>query len=103
MSEELSELGSSEQEWRYIPSLHQMGGFTSHYAEVTRELGSKCVPQLCLRSYLGTRWSAIGQLFSLSLVTVPDVFGKVISAQFPPQLSNPSISKVFIVNSVECA
>ena len=39
MSEELSELGSSEQEWRYIPSLHQMGGFTSHYAEVTRELG----------------------------------------------------------------
>ena len=58
----------------------QMGGFTSHYAEVTRELGSKCVPQLCLGSYLGTRWSAIGQLFSLSLVTVPDVFGKVISA-----------------------
>ena len=81
----------------------QMGGFTSHYAQVTRELGSKCVPQLCLGSYLGTRWSAIGQLFSLSLVTVPDVFGKVISAQFPPQLSNPSISKVFIVNSVECA
>ena len=84
----------------------QIGGFTSHSAEVARELGSKCVPQLCLGSYLETRWSAIGQLFSLSLVTVPDfpdVFGKVISAQFPPQLPNPSISNVFIVNSVECA
>ena len=43
----------------------------------------KCVPQVFLGRLLGTRRSAIGQFFSLSLVTVPDVFAKVNSAQFP--------------------
>ena len=43
----------------------------------------KCIPQLFLGWLLGTRWSAIGQFFSLSLVTVPEVFAKENSAQFP--------------------
>ena len=39
--------------------------------ETTRELELKCVPQLFLGLLLGTRQSAIGQFFFLSLVTVP--------------------------------
>ena len=30
-----------------------------------------------------THWTAIGQFVSLSLLTVPEVFAKVTSAQFP--------------------
>ena len=37
-------------------------------------------------SLLGKRRSAIGQFFSLSLVTVPDVFAEVDSAQPPSRL-----------------
>ena len=48
----------------------------------TNKLEPKCVPQLFLRSLLGTRESAVGQFFSLSLVTVPEVFMKVKSAKF---------------------
>ena len=45
----------------------------------------KCSPQLCLGLLLETRWSAIGQFFPLSFLTVPEVFAKVNSAQFPPR------------------
>ena len=38
-----------------------------------KEMEPKYVPQLCLGLLLGTRWSAIGQVFTLSLVTVPEV------------------------------
>ena len=41
------------------------------------------MPQLFLGSLLGTCISAIGQFFSLSLVTVPGAFANVNSAQFP--------------------
>ena len=44
----------------------------------------KCSPQLRLGWLLGTRLSAIGQFFPLSFSTVPEVFAKVNSAQFPP-------------------
>ena len=37
----------------------------------------KCVPQLFLEWLLGTRRSAIGHTFFLSLATVPEVFAKV--------------------------
>ena len=49
--------------------------------ETRRELEPNCVAQLFLGWLLGTRWSAIGQFFSLSLVTFPEVFAKVTSAQ----------------------
>ena len=45
------------------------------------EMKPKCFPQLFLGLLLGTRRSAIGQFFSLSFVTVPEVFAKVNSAQ----------------------
>ena len=51
--------------------------------ETKRELEPKCVPQLFPGSLLGMRRSAIGQFFFLSLVTIPEVFAKVNSAQFP--------------------
>ena len=54
-----------------------------------RELEPKCVPQLLLGSLLGTRRSAIGQFFSLSLA-VPEVFAKVNSAQFPSRMADCS-------------
>ena len=47
------------------------------------ELEPKCVLQLFPGSLLGMRRSAIGQLFFLSLLTIPEVFAKVNSAQFP--------------------
>ena len=47
-----------------------------------RGLGLECVPQLLLGSLLWTRRSAIGQ-FCRSPVTVPEVFAKVNSSQFP--------------------
>ena len=39
-------------------------------------------------SIMGTRRSAIGQYFSLSLVTTPEVFAKVKFAQCPSQFYN---------------
>ena len=47
------------------------------------ELEPKCVLQLFPVSLLGMRRSAIGQLFFLSLLTIPEVFAKVNSTQFP--------------------
>ena len=47
-----------------------------------RKLEPRCVPQLFLGWLLGTRQWAIGQLVFLTLITVPDVFAKVNSAQF---------------------
>ena len=59
------------------------------FLEVRRELEPKCVPagawsrpQLFLGLLLGKRRSAIGQLFPLSLVTVPEVSVKVNFGQF---------------------
>lgn len=46
-------------------------------------LEAKCFPRLFVGSLFGTRRSAIGQVLSLSLVTVPVVFAKVNSAQVP--------------------
>ena len=43
----------------------------------------KCVPQLFVGSFQGTCQSAIGQFFSLSLVTVPEFFAKGNSSQSP--------------------
>ena len=51
--------------------------------ERRKELEPKCAPQLILGSLLMTRRSAIGQFFSQSLETVPEVFAKVNSAHFP--------------------
>ena len=48
------------------------------------ELEPKCVPQLCLGLLLGTRRSAIGQVFFLSVVTVPEVFAKLTRLSFLP-------------------
>ena len=55
-------------------------------SETGGELETKFTRQLFLGLLLGTRWSAIGQFFSLTLVTVPEVFAKVNSAQFPSLL-----------------
>ena len=54
--------------------------------ETRRELELKCVPQLFLGSLLGMGYSAIScywPIFSLSLETIPEVFAKVNSVQFP--------------------
>ena len=48
--------------------------------ERIRQLEPDRVAQCFLGSLLGTRWSAIGQFFSLSLVTIPEFFAKVNSA-----------------------
>ena len=48
--------------------------------EGRKELEPNCVPHLFLRRLLGT--SRL-RLFSLSLVTVPEVFSKLNSAQTP--------------------
>ena len=44
----------------------------------------------CIRGPLGwsqgTRWSAIANLFSLFLVTFPEVVAKVNSSQFPSRI-----------------
>ena len=62
-----------------------MQSFTSPLKErkTKRELEMKCVPQLFVGSFLVTCQSAIGQFFSLSLVTVPKVFPKVNSPHSP--------------------
>ena len=46
-------------------------------------LQKKFDPRLFFGSFLGSRQSAIGQLFSLSLATIPELFAKVNSAEFP--------------------
>ena len=56
--------------------------FSYSSLEMRRNLEPKCIPQLFLGSLVETRRSAIGQFFSLSLVTVPEVFAKVNSVQF---------------------
>ena len=58
--------------------------FQTAFRDFRKEMGlePKCVPRLSLGS-LGTRRSAIGQVFPLSLVIVPEVFAKVNSAQVP--------------------
>ena len=45
-------------------------------------LQKKFDPRLFIGSLLGSRQSAIGQSFSLSLVTIPELFAKVHSAEF---------------------
>ena len=45
-------------------------------------LQKKFDPRLFIGSLLGSRQSAIGQSFSLSLVTIPELFAKVPSAEF---------------------
>ena len=56
--------------------------------ETRKELEPKYVPKLFLGSIRegGGRWSAIGQLFFPSLVTVPEVFAKVNSVRTYHQL-----------------
>ena len=63
--------------------------------ETRGELEPKCVPQLFLGSLLRTRWSAIGQIFSTSLVTVPEVFAKVNSSQFPSRFLSGAIKVIW--------
>ena len=58
--------------------------------KMRRELEPKRVPQWFLGSLLGTRRSAIGQFFSLSLTTVPEVYAKVNSAHFPSRMADCS-------------
>ena len=58
--------------------------------KMRRELEPKRVPQWFLGSLPGTRRSAIGQFFSLSLTTVPEVCAKVNSAQFPSRMADCS-------------
>ena len=55
------------------------------------KLETKRIPQLFLGLLLGMRRSAIGSIFSWSLVTIPEVFAKVNSAQFP--------SRVYMANT----
>ena len=57
-----------------IVYLGQRAGKQLDTLEARRELEPKCVPQLFLGSLLETCQSAIGQLFYLSIVTVPEVF-----------------------------
>ena len=52
-------------------------------------LQKKFEPRLFIGSLLGSRRSAIGQSFSLSLVTIPKVFAKVNSAEFPYSFVSP--------------
>ena len=56
---------------------------TKAFATLERALEPKCVPQLFLGSLLWTRWSSVSHFFYLSLVTIPEVFAKVNSTQFP--------------------
>ena len=56
---------------------------TKAFATLERALEPKCVPQLFLGSLLWTRRSSVSHFFYLSLVTIPEVFAKVNSTQFP--------------------
>jgi len=51
--------------------------------QARREPEAKYVPQLFLGLLLRTRRSAIGQFFSVSLVTAPEVLAEVNSSQSP--------------------
>ena len=64
------------------------GPFAIRHFRSEKEMEPKCVPQLFRGSLLGTRRSAIGQFFSVSLVTVPEVFAKVNSPQFLSHFSS---------------
>ena len=59
-----------------------------HVRNEERELEPKCVAQLFLGLFWRMRWSAIGQFFPLSLVTIPEVSAKVNSAQFPSRFES---------------
>ena len=54
------------------------------------------MPQLFLGWLLGTRLSAIGQFFSMSLVTVPEVFVKLTRPRFPLLFKVASSREVFV-------
>ena len=53
-----------------------------------REWKPKCVPQWFLGSALGRTGQLWGKFFYLSQVTIPDIFAKGNSAQFPYLVSN---------------
>ena len=61
--------------------MHRLPNSPLKERKTKRGLVPKCVPQLFVGSFLVT--SAIGQFFSLSLVTVPKVFAKVNLVQSP--------------------
>ena len=69
--------------WHKTTSVYRLPNSPLNETKTKRELEMRCVPQLFLALFLGTHWSAIGQFFSLSLVTVPKVFAKVNSSQSP--------------------
>ena len=52
-------------------------------------LEKKFDPRLFLGLLLGSRRSAVGQSFSLSLVTISELFAKVNSAEFPSSFVSP--------------
>ena len=52
-------------------------------------LQKKFDPRLFIGSLLGSRQSAICQSFSMSLVTIPELFAKVHSAEFPYSFVSP--------------
>ena len=73
----------------WLAKLHKKGHATSirHLRNET-ELESKCALQLFLGSLLGSHWSAIGQFFPpYPLVTIPEIFARVYSDQFPSRVS----------------
>ena len=69
--------------WHKTTSMHRLPNSPLKERKTKRGLVPKCVPQLFVGSFLVTYQSAIGQFFSLSLVTVPKVFAKVNSVQSP--------------------
>ena len=70
-------------QWNKTTSVYRLPNSPLRERKTKRELETKCVPQLFVGSFLETRQSAIGQFFSLSLVTAPKVFAKVNSVQSP--------------------
>ena len=69
--------------WHKTTSMHRLPNSPLKERKTKRGLVPKCVPQLFVGSFLVTYQSAIGQFFSLSLVTVPKVFAKVNLVQSP--------------------
>ena len=63
--------------------MHRLPNSPLKERKTKRGLVPKCVLQLFVGSFLVTYQSAIGQFFSLSLVTVPKVFAKVNLVQSP--------------------
>ena len=80
--------------------------FDSEFAtlETRRELEPKCVPKLFMGSLLGIVRSAIGQFPPLppSLATVPEVFAKVNSSQFPFRIENGVICWLYVLALSHC-